>query len=223
MDFQTSSRVTRSMLYVALSRVTSLTGLYILGQFKPPLVRRSTDLVLQQLDVLRSEKKLKLCFNNLLNTSGIIVTYLNARSLRKNLKSIISDHWYSRCHVLVFSESHTIPEDIVDIPGFQIFYRSDSLYKVRKQRGVIAFVRHDVNEGLLMNRPNTEVYEDQTSHVDIFSFNLNNTFVIAGYKSPSTSHVVFENCVTKMISQVNRPNGLPNIQSSNEINVVCSP
>lgn len=31
-----TKRMTRSMLYVALSRVTSLNGLYIIGNFKPP-------------------------------------------------------------------------------------------------------------------------------------------------------------------------------------------
>lgn len=67
-DLKASRRVTRQMLYVALSRVTNLSGLYILGEFKPPKLVENNQ-ILEELNKMRREKKLNLTNNNLKTNS----------------------------------------------------------------------------------------------------------------------------------------------------------
>jgi hypothetical protein len=54
-DLRNSRRITRQQLYVAFSRVTSLSGLYILGEFKPP-VERDLNPVVIEMELLRKPR-----------------------------------------------------------------------------------------------------------------------------------------------------------------------
>lgn len=57
-DFNKKNRLNRHLLYVALSRVTKISGLYILGTFKAPLPPPPNDPTMVELDNLRQNKQL---------------------------------------------------------------------------------------------------------------------------------------------------------------------
>lgn len=67
--------IERPSLHVALSRVTKLSELYIIGSFRPPNPPRVDDDVMLELKRLRNEKALEICFDTLEMKSGIVIAY----------------------------------------------------------------------------------------------------------------------------------------------------
>uniref|UniRef100_A0A8D9ECB4 ATP-dependent DNA helicase pfh1 n=2 Tax=Cacopsylla melanoneura TaxID=428564 RepID=A0A8D9ECB4_9HEMI len=59
-DFNTCKGLTRPMLYVALSRVTKLSGLFIIGKFLGVKAPKENDPVILEMERLRKEKQLDL-------------------------------------------------------------------------------------------------------------------------------------------------------------------
>ncbi|XP_055845331.1 uncharacterized protein LOC129911529 [Episyrphus balteatus] len=189
-DLRKSKKIRRSMMYVALSRVTSLTGLFIIGNFSPPNATAEENLILDELRRLRNDCKMNLSFKNFEKKTGLIVAYQNARSLKKNINCVIADHWYSNCDVLVFSETQTLYSDSLNIPGFKLIYRSDQDYKKRKPRGLMCFVKETLSiDTKSIKSATIQIIIDSTkkTHIDLLSFELGEVLVIAGYKSPSAS------------------------------------
>ena len=92
--------MSRSLLYVTLSRVTNLKGLYIIGKFNPPKSPNEKDSVLCEIKKLKEEKSLKIFSDKLQNLYKSRIIYQNERSLSKNLKNIISDDWYKNSDIL---------------------------------------------------------------------------------------------------------------------------
>lgn len=102
------------MLYVAVSRVTTLSGLFIIGEFKLPNAPKNYKVVnsaLAELARLRANKILKLSYDNLETVVGTKVCYMNIGTLRQNFTHIIADKWYLRTGILIFSESLTSESD----------------------------------------------------------------------------------------------------------------
>ena len=60
LDLDKSQRISRSMLYVAFSRVKKLSGLYLLGRFKGIDRSKITDPVLEEMARLRNEKAIQI-------------------------------------------------------------------------------------------------------------------------------------------------------------------
>ena len=188
-DLSTSEKtkyLTRSLLYVALiSTVSSLSGLYILGSFIPPDPPKPNDVTLREIERLKNHRQLRLSFHNL-STTCISVAYQNVRSLNKNVSHILSDAWYFRNNVICFAETFTVNTDVILIPGFHCFYRSDN-YIERKPRGLMCFVKVDESISVV----HTEQVNDGNHHIDLILFQLGSTSFITGYKSPKTPDPVF--------------------------------
>ena len=114
--------------YVALSRVTTIEGLYIRDLCKEKI---SVDYkVVKEMEILRIENNLKLCFTPLymLNHTDFKVCYLNARSLHKHIEDVRKDINYSSTDILIFSEtrfSPLEPDNMYNINGYTLF-RNDS-------------------------------------------------------------------------------------------------
>lgn len=141
-DFDKCTRITRSMLYVALSRVKNLSGLFILGKFKKPVPPKVGDPVVKELNKLKTEKRMILSFESLQNIGGLKIVYHNVCSLVKKLGCITSDAWYSYADVIIFSE--TLAKSNVDLrlPGFTEAVRVD--YESSGSRGIIVYVRDTI-------------------------------------------------------------------------------
>jgi len=128
---------------------------------------------------------LRLSFHNL-STTCISVAYQNVRSLNKNVSHILSDAWYLRNNVLCFAETFTVNTDVILIPGFHCFYRSDN-YIERKPRGLMCFVKVDESISVV----HTEQVNNGNHHIDLILFQLGSTSFITSYKSPKTPDPVF--------------------------------
>ncbi|XP_062705356.1 uncharacterized protein LOC134287489 [Aedes albopictus] len=204
-DFRKSGNLTRQLVYVELSRVTSLSGLYILGNFPGNMKSNNTiDACLNEMDRLRKERSLSLVYNNLVNVSGLKVVYLNIRSLRANKKHVDVDPWYFRCDILIFSETCLYANEQIEFPGFNLVYRSDTIsypdyVKKNIAKGIICFVRSSLKANVVDYC--TEFKADQKghyhSHIDLVKFVVNEIQIISGYKSPKVSVCDFKDTMLR--------------------------
>jgi hypothetical protein len=108
-NLNTNSRAIPHIHYVALSCVTTIEGLHItdLCENKISVDQR----VVQEMELLRTERRLKLCFTPLymLDHSHLKICYLNARSLHKHIEDVRKDINYSSTDILIFTETQFRP------------------------------------------------------------------------------------------------------------------
>ena len=138
--------------YVALSRVTTIEGLYITDLCERKI---SVDQkVVKEMETLRTENNMKLCFTPLymLNHSDLKVCYLNARSLHKHVEDVRKDINYSSTDISIFSEtrfSPLDPDDMYNINGYTLFQNdsSDSSGSGRPYGGTAVYSRIPLKDG----------------------------------------------------------------------------
>ena len=107
--------------YVALSRATTIEGLY---------VTTVDHNVVTELKELRTERKLPLCISPLykINDTVLKICYLNARSLHKHIDDVRKDFNFSSTDISIFTKTRFTPIDpdgMYNINDFQLF-RNDS-------------------------------------------------------------------------------------------------
>ncbi|XP_028405246.1 ATP-dependent DNA helicase PIF1-like [Dendronephthya gigantea] len=110
--------------YVALSRVTSIDGLYVTGLCENKIAVDPK--VTAEMEDLRRERRLQLCFTPLYNIDPgcLKICYLNARSLHKHINDVRKDFNFMSAHLAIFSEARFSPyeeDDIYSFRGFQLF------------------------------------------------------------------------------------------------------
>lgn len=194
-----SSRATRQLWYVALSRVTKLSNLYIIGKFKPPNAPKAEDPVQTELNELKTRKQLTICFNTMECLSGIAIGYHNVRSFLKYQQHIRNDFWYSKFHVLIFAETQTISTDRPELPDFKLVNRFDD-FRTRGPRGILVFAKAGfalklVKVSIEKSQPHEKSYSST-----VILFECNDFYLISGYKSPNTPPVMFENQLTTLLN-----------------------
>ena len=82
--------------------------------------------VIAEMQQLRTDRKLELCFTPLYNfdESHLTVCFLNARSLHKHIEDVRNDYNFTSACVAIFSETRFSPFDVDElytIDGFQLF------------------------------------------------------------------------------------------------------
>ena len=110
--------------YVALSRVTTIEGLYITKLCEDKITVDPK--VIAEMNELRNKRKLELCFIPLytIDKSNIKVCYLNARSLHKHIDDVRNDFNFVSAEVAIFSETRFSPFDEDErytIDSFRLF------------------------------------------------------------------------------------------------------
>ncbi|XP_071855229.1 uncharacterized protein [Apostichopus japonicus] len=108
--------------YVALSRVTSINGLYIL-ELNPEKINVDRNVV-KEVENLRSIRSLKICSHAFESTDSTTIIHQNVRSLKRHISDIIHDSTITSADILLFTECHiseAIPNDELFIEGFTLF------------------------------------------------------------------------------------------------------
>ena len=101
-------RFNQGQCYVALSRVTTLNGLYLTGPFNIEAFK-ADEKAFPEYERLRSDCVLPDLPGITRSTDSITFTLLNTRSLRKHAKDIKSDKHLMDTDVLCLTETHAIP------------------------------------------------------------------------------------------------------------------
>lgn len=191
-------RLSRELMYVALSRVSKLSNLYIVGRFNPPPAPKPGNEVVNEINRLKTERRLKICYNTLESKFGLTIVYHNVRSFFKYRPHIINDKWYSRADVLIFAESQTIASENPELPNFKLTYRFDSFHS-KGPRGILVFIADGIRSTKIIG----QFEESKTIKWNCTTFMIRlmkDLFLISGYKSPLTPSVTFENQITKIFN-----------------------
>ena len=119
-------------MYVALSRVTSLDGLYLIDGFNADAIVADSRAT-KEYELLRKEHPMKPIQNcKEMSTDSLTVCLLNTRSLSKHAKDIKSDSFIMQCDVLCLTETQVENDQQKE--------------EVEKQLGDTKTIDHNTNE-----------------------------------------------------------------------------
>ena len=130
--------------YVALSRVTTIEGLYITDICESKISIDPN--VVQEMQLLRSEYKLDLCFTPLymLVNTDLKICYLNARSLHKHIEDVRKDINYLSADITLFTEmrfSQHDPDEMYAIEGYELFRNDETSNVNHPYHGTVVYSR----------------------------------------------------------------------------------
>ncbi|CAF1095355.1 unnamed protein product [Rotaria sp. Silwood1] len=134
--------MTRSELYVACSRATKASGLYLIGDFVPPKPPERNDAVTMMFKSMRSERMLKfsLEFPEEAQEERFSIMFDNVQSLNKHISDIKCDKTFLSSSMISLVETWTQPSDNLEIEGFKIVHRCNC-DDVRKPFGQIIYLK----------------------------------------------------------------------------------
>lgn len=192
---QERKKHTRQLLYVALSRATSLKGLFILGNFREPNPPNITDEVLNEMKRLRQEKAFetkfeKLRINNYDNET-LLISH-NVQSFLLHRQSIINDETYINSDIILMQETWTRTANEIDIPGFNVIAHNDFIGK-RTARGTsISLNISNKNEITYIKCAKEEFGKN---HIDLTTCVINEIKIINLYRNPTSNFELFKSAV----------------------------
>jgi ATP-dependent exoDNAse (exonuclease V) alpha subunit len=104
------NRIEKRALYVGCSRVTSLKGLFLDGDFEPPSrnLTASESLVVKEMQRLKEESILQIDFIQdikSLNADALKIVFQNIQSFKKHKPDIVNDEFYKSSDILIFVEA----------------------------------------------------------------------------------------------------------------------
>lgn len=135
----------RPLLYVAMSRVTSLEGLYGLNStFTQVGIMKENDLdpISEEYQRMRNRRS-ELPFLWFLESKKIRIAYQNVQSLYAHIEDIKSDYLIMSADILLFCETHSIQEDDFEIPNFELIMQLEAHQHLRKNRGISIYSKID--------------------------------------------------------------------------------
>ncbi|CAF1076026.1 unnamed protein product [Rotaria magnacalcarata] len=189
--------MTRSELYVACSRATKASGLYLIGYFVPPKPPERNDAVTLMFKTMRSERMLKfsLEFPEEFQRERFSIMFHNVQSLNKHISDVKFDKTFLSSSIISLVETWTKPSDNLEIEGFKIVHRRDC-HDVRKPSGQIIYLKNDLKFENI-----TERYEySGKDHIEYSSINVDDICIISVYNSPNSSFDVLRRHMNEVIT-----------------------
>ena len=205
----TREKLSRQLLYVALSRVTKLKNLYIIGKFQAPGAPNAQDDTMVEINRLKTIKGLNLCFNSLEQKNGLTIGYQNVLSFKKYRAHIENDTWYKQCDVLVLAETQTVPNDEPNLSSFKLVDRFD-VKRTIGTRGILIFAKPWIQLNFIFgnitySRKDTKQSKGKKKnpyHAEVYAYEVCGMSVITGYKSPLTPNGDFEELLSSALAAI---------------------
>lgn len=133
-----NARLSRAELYVACSRATSISGLFIDGQFQPPVAAAADDPVSIAYGRLSCRPhKFSLQFFQDLPVSQTKLYYHNVEGLRSHFLDIFADPCVKFADIVTFVEPRTLSTDVFEFPDLQVVHRTDCRGNQRNSEGAL--------------------------------------------------------------------------------------
>ena len=189
--------MTRSELYVACSRATKASGLYLIGEFVPPKPPESSDAVAMMFKTMRPERNIKfsLEFPEELQGKNMYIMFHNVQSLNKHLLDVKSDITILSASVISLVETWTKPNDSLEIEGFKIVHRLDC-DDIRKPFGQITYVKNHLKYENITERCE---YSGK-NHIEYSSIKIDDLCIISVYNSPNSSFDVLKRHINDVVT-----------------------
>ena len=155
-DLERQTSFKCGQIYVALSRVTSLDGLFLIGQYKPKAIKADPK-ASKEYERLRKESQfLSVPAFSLLTEKTFSLTLLNTRSLNKHAIDVAADNVFLESDVICFTESQLLPDqDTTHIENtlndFNMTYNSSTFkyeslaFAIKSQLSVL---NHEFSQGV---------------------------------------------------------------------------
>ncbi|XP_050309271.1 uncharacterized protein LOC126745458 isoform X1 [Anthonomus grandis grandis] len=195
-------QMSRSSVYVACSRVTKLSGLYIIGQFKAPRPPTDKDVAFKELKNLQTNKLLISRYENQFVKDvhvKNVIAYQNVQSLSKNLKFIKNNPIFKDAHLLFFVETwlHKNNTTNIEINGFECFANLFSNENVSKPFGIICYKKKDLTAKISSINKYTKNFSGIVFQA--VTFLLNDIFVMVVYNPPKLTILQAQRCLSDII------------------------
>ena len=189
--------MTRSELYVACSRATKASGLYLIGDFVPPKPPERNDAVAMMFKNMRSERMLKFSLEFPEESQGerFFVMFHNVQSLNKHILDVRSDKTFLSASMISLVETWTKPSDSLEIEGFKVIHRRDC-NDTRKPFGQITYLKNDLKYENITERCE---YSGK-DHIEYSSIKIDDICIISVYNSPNSSFDVLKRHIKEVIS-----------------------
>ena len=187
--------------YVALSRVTSLQGLYLLNGLNGEIkVNRG---VVQEMERLRKETSFTLSYKPVNSYSSDLMTvFQNAQSLHLHFPLVASDSTFTDADIICLAETRlkqTDQDNAFSIEGFKPIIRCDqqaTTLNVRPAHGLAMYIK-DCHQLVSANKVSTATFESLSLNVwNSRSHTLYSIIVI--YKAPSCCFETFKNNILSL-------------------------
>ena len=184
----------RSLVYVALSRATSLDGLFLIGEFHPPTPPKEDHPVVKEMKRLRESALLTPKFQHLrtVQQDNIQIVCFNVQSLGFHFKSIINDGVFINSHILLLQEIWLKASDKIDIPGMIEVQRN--ALESRTPRGTIIYAKNDQPA----TPKETFCFEHNNHRIEITSCMIFDVLLVNIYKKPNTSFEFFKDKINQI-------------------------
>jgi hypothetical protein len=116
----------RTCLYVACSRVTNSSGLYVIGEFCPPAPSLPSHPASTEMFRMHRSATVQLAFNNIIYHQKNL--FHNVQSLPKHRTDLISDCDILSADMIITVENWSLPSDSLNIPGFRCVQSLEKFY-----------------------------------------------------------------------------------------------
>jgi len=172
--------------YVALSRIRTLSGLYIKDLFPDKISVDQS--VVQEMARLRTSAVAQLCYTppKTVTSQTLKIAFLNARSVHAHYPDIRSDHDLLHMDIMAFAESRLCSRDQNDaysLEGFSICRNDQNSPDGRRPpHGIILYVRND-----LLNIATHQSFTSNDFEASILHIESHNLQMVFLYRSPSSS------------------------------------
>ncbi|VDI08682.1 ATP-dependent DNA helicase PIF1 [Mytilus galloprovincialis] len=184
------------MMYVACSRVTTLSGLHLLD-FKPESIKASAS-TKEEMTRLRTEMKLQTFYDQLeKDPTCLRVLLFNIRSVQNKENHINSDPYLGSVDIMILTETWKKNKTDINVPQFHYQYHSVRTenrgggVSVLSQTPMIPIqmqVSSDVCDAIVLQ------YKRDSAKINI----------IAVYRPPSCTFEKFMRWLTKILTSINR-------------------
>jgi UvrD-like helicase C-terminal domain len=199
-------RIDRNELYVACSRATNASGLYLIGTFNAPKAPSADNAVVNIIQSMNLNRKISMLIEPLINKSigkQFVIFYQNIQSLAKHIGYITTDVISKTSDLILCNETWSLSSDVYDINGRLCIHRNDNA-NARKPLGSIAF---GLKNGKYSSKYSNLVFgKNQQSYVDCFTVSDGIYNIVTIYKSPKASIKMLLNTLDGAFSHISNCN-----------------
>ena len=181
-----TNRMSITFYYTALSRAKKSSGLYLIGDFDPPVTPAPGNLIVMgEMVRMANESSVNFKTQFLRPSNKKMVFFQNYPYLHNHIQDLICDHNVQNMDILIFVETRCNDQTI---DGFRLIHQMK--YNASKHQSRPFGIAVYKKPHLITNFVSEHVYfnRDKTGHIEILIFDVNNIRIFVTYISPKYSH-----------------------------------
>jgi len=190
-------------LYVAMSRVTSLSGLYFINGNLNKLETQSAINIPEEIIKTKKEKFIQFnlhYFQDIEEENTFI--FANIQSLKKHIDDIVRDKSFIYTKFLFFVETWTLESDDININDYNIIYRKDcNNNNNRHAYGITIYAKHYIQYNDIQIIFESNLYMNKKSH-NLVVFTYQEYCICVLYKLPNTLNTYFLQIIKEMFHSI---------------------